>query len=137
MDNWETELTKFLDSVTETVEQFFDEVGQAVEEAAQDFQTEVLDELEIFLREVIEPFIDIEIDISVDIRTSDGRSFEELFDESDFDFNPKITPSAEFHPACINCQHFHGRIYNGVPLICGMHPHGWEGEDCPDWEADN
>ncbi|MGK7945146.1 MAG: hypothetical protein AB4058_11820 [Microcystaceae cyanobacterium] len=139
MDNWEIELTKFLDSVTATVEQFFDEVGQVVEEAAHDFQTEVLDELELFMEEIIAPMMDVEIDISVDIHTSDSRSFdsfEDFFDDSDFDINPKITPSANHHPACMNCQHFHGRIYNGVPLICGMHPDGWEGEDCPDWETD-
>lgn len=136
MDNWETEFGKWIDAVTESVERFFDEIGQTVEEIAQDLETGVVNELESFIREVIEPFIDIEIDINVDIRTRESHPFEDLFSETEFDFNPKIRPSATSYSACINCQHFHGRIYNGTPLICGMHPHGWSDENCPDWEAE-
>jgi hypothetical protein len=53
---------------------------------------------------------------------------------------------SEVHPsrpkACIGCRHYHGQAYglqreNRVPLICAMHPYGWqEGSPCPDWSAD-
>lgn len=36
--------------------------------------------------------------------------------------------------SCLGCKHFHGVIYNGVPLICAIHPHSVDREDCPDWE---
>jgi len=36
---------------------------------------------------------------------------------------------------CQGCRYYHGRTYGGNHLVCAMHPHGWEGEDCPDWQA--
>lgn len=46
--------------------------------------------------------------------------------------------------ACVGCQHYHGRIYpvrwgeqgfeSYEQLVCAMHPSGWDGESCPDWE---
>jgi hypothetical protein len=50
--------------------------------------------------------------------------------------NPKVPPTPDRHAACIGCQHYHGRLYSGTLLVCGMHPFGWETESCPDWEAD-
>jgi len=44
-------------------------------------------------------------------------------------------PSARHHSACIGCQHYHGYIYGNQLLVCGMHPYGWEGDSCPDWEG--
>jgi len=44
-----------------------------------------------------------------------------------------ITPEA-----CIGCKHYHGKVYRGEkganPFICAMHPDGYEGNSCPDWE---
>ncbi|BAU12478.1 hypothetical protein LEP3755_30070 [Leptolyngbya sp. NIES-3755] len=42
--------------------------------------------------------------------------------------------------ACRGCVNYHGVSYGysrdrRTPLICGFHPFGWEGSDCPDWEA--
>lgn len=46
--------------------------------------------------------------------------------------------------ACIGCQNYHGHSYpvswgeqgftSYERLVCGMHPSGWDGESCPDWE---
>jgi hypothetical protein len=36
---------------------------------------------------------------------------------------------------CNHCRYFHGHQYNGIDLICGIHPTGWEGDDCPDRDA--
>lgn len=54
----------------------------------------------------------------------------------DFDFNPKVRPTSQLNPACIGCIHYHGRVYNGNLLVCAMHPHGWDSQDCPDWESE-
>lgn len=37
--------------------------------------------------------------------------------------------------ACQGCRHYHGRIYGGNMLVCGMHPYGVEGDRCGDWES--
>lgn len=40
--------------------------------------------------------------------------------------------------SCVGCKNYHGEIYGGNQLICGMHPYGWDDQDCPDFErADN
>lgn len=36
---------------------------------------------------------------------------------------------------CGGCRHWHGQVYNGVPLICAMHPYGPDAEACSDWEG--
>ncbi|NDJ26074.1 hypothetical protein GS682_31745 [Nostoc sp. B(2019)] len=35
---------------------------------------------------------------------------------------------------CRGCRNFHGIKYQGVMLVCGIHPHGIESEHCPDFE---
>jgi ABC-type nickel/cobalt efflux system permease component RcnA len=35
---------------------------------------------------------------------------------------------------CQGCSHYHGRVYGGNLLVCGMHPYGAEGEYCDDWQ---
>ncbi|MGB3494320.1 MAG: hypothetical protein WBA57_16450 [Elainellaceae cyanobacterium] len=61
--------------------------------------------------------------------------FDMQWDSEDFDvWNERFEPNAHEHPACVGCQHYHGYTYNGNGLICGMHPYGWDGTDCPDWE---
>jgi len=41
---------------------------------------------------------------------------------------PSLRPAS-----CRGCRHYHGKHYGGVQLVCAMHPHGVEGEDCADW----
>jgi len=36
---------------------------------------------------------------------------------------------------CIGCKYYHGSSYGGVHLICAVHPDGWEGAKCPDWQG--
>lgn len=51
------------------------------------------------------------------------------------ELSPRVEPTGDRLPACRGCRHYHGRIYGGRLLVCGMHPYGWEGESCPDWEG--
>lgn len=48
------------------------------------------------------------------------------------------------HPeACIGCANYHGQAYGTqkgqrIPLICAMHPYGWqERTPCPDWQGED
>ncbi|WP_109012798.1 hypothetical protein [Nostoc commune] len=36
---------------------------------------------------------------------------------------------------CSCCRYFHGVVYNGVTLNCTIHPSGWQGDKCPDWQS--
>ncbi|WP_251960554.1 hypothetical protein [Nostoc commune] len=38
---------------------------------------------------------------------------------------------------CRGCKYFHGGVYNGVTLNCTIHPKGWQGDKCPDWQSFN
>jgi hypothetical protein len=72
----------------------------------------------------------------------DDGSFDWDFDDSSGDRDPfvpmtYVRPSASRHPACRGCQHYHGQMYGENLLVCGMHPYGWDGDDCPDWEGDS
>ncbi|MCC5654511.1 hypothetical protein LC609_32975 [Nostoc sp. XA013] len=39
--------------------------------------------------------------------------------------------------SCIGCKYYHGISYNSVPFNCAIHPDGYEGSQCPDWQAFN
>jgi hypothetical protein len=39
-------------------------------------------------------------------------------------------------PACKGCRNYHGQWYGTNRLICGIHPHGWSDENCPDYEQE-
>jgi hypothetical protein len=58
------------------------------------------------------------------------NQYDALYDQ----LNPKVPP-VDRHAACVGCRHYHGRVYNGTLLICGMYPFGWTEGACPDWEA--
>ncbi len=38
-------------------------------------------------------------------------------------------------PDCRICKHHHGQIYGGVELVCAVHPYGYSGDSCPDYQA--
>ena len=123
MDDWNKEIWSVIEGIATEVENFFQEVGIAIEE----IHTEVTNELEQVFAEIIPPELEEFMGI---------RELRELFSE-DFDtlVNPKVEPDSTHHPACVGCQHYHGRIYGGNLLVCGMHPHGCSGDRCPDWES--
>ncbi|MEH2355977.1 hypothetical protein [Nostoc sp.] len=41
------------------------------------------------------------------------------------------------HFPCSCCRYYHGSSYGGVTLNCAIHPEGYEGNQCPDWQAFN
>lgn len=53
-----------------------------------------------------------------------------------------VKPMLNQHPPCVGCRNYHGETYgHGGPddpenmLVCAMHPFGYEGEACPDWQS--
>lgn len=129
-NDWTKELFEFCEAIGEEIEGFFSEVEQfanefpeSFEEALQDMENTINEEIEIFLNEIYEPLFWEEDEI------------EEFGNTSNFGFTSKVTPDENTLPACQGCRHYHGYVYGGNLFVCGMHPYGWDDENCPDWEA--
>ncbi len=48
-----------------------------------------------------------------------------------------IKPVLNEHKPCIGCRNYHGEAYGDNPdmLICGIHPFGYDADQCPDWQS--
>ncbi len=135
MDDWQKEFFGMLDLITGEVEKFVHEINQDVnefietlaevsEEVAQQLQEAIATEFDEYLNPLFDAFIE---------------DFPELSDQTwEFTYPgvETVEPSLTQNPACRGCRHYHGQVYNGNLLVCGMYPYGWEGETCPDWEAE-
>lgn len=139
MDDWQqewwkqiektaTEMEEFFLSVEKVAESFVDQVSETADFFAQQFQGELAEEVDSFVQE----FIDLITAASDEVEAS----LWEDFVDDDFMGVGSQKPTSAIHPACINCANYHGRIYNGNLLVCGMHPYGWDDENCPDWEKE-
>ncbi|MEC4985558.1 MAG: hypothetical protein SAJ37_20415 [Oscillatoria sp. PMC 1068.18] len=119
MEDWSKGFVEILETAAKEFEQFFEEVNEIVEEVNQTLFTEI-DQL---LDDLFEPIVEVYIEI------------DDLVNDNDFTLTQKVEATSEYHPACIGCRNYHGQVYNGELLVCGMHPYGWDDENCPDWEA--
>lgn len=148
MENWQKDLMRVLDGAKDDFGQFFDNLGTAVDTVAEDchevldsFAAEIEDtltkEFELFFHE-IDQFVEVLLEPLIDVdREFEQTTFiEREFNlDTDFEF-PQAKPNSTDRPACIGCRHYHGRSYGGNLLICGMHPYGWDDNNCPDWQED-
>lgn len=137
MSDWQTDLRNAMEGLTQEMETIALEVSQEAiglldrfvalsDEFMVDMTTtftqevdtptpitEFLDQdLEAFLNSLLRPFVDFSIQ----------------------EFNAPQNPVIKPHPLCASCENYHGQVYGGTPLICGMHPYGIaEGQDdCAD-----
>lgn len=133
---WETtvkEFEKISQDLTQLVENVGEEIVETVDYIAEQIDSYIPPEVEEFLDELFQPFLDFEESWRGDYW--ENQEYDDyLSDFSDFSLNPKVEPSSELYPACRGCRHYHGRIYNDHLLVCGMHPYGWDDQNCPDWE---
>jgi len=93
----------------------------------QEVETTLTEELELFWQDCEEIW---------DWFESDFDWSEEEDNDSEFVITSKVTPDQNTYPACQGCRHYHGYVYGGNLFVCGMHPYGWEDENCPDWERE-
>ncbi|WRH66650.1 MAG: hypothetical protein RSE13_24455 [Planktothrix sp. GU0601_MAG3] len=120
-----SDMEKFFTDVTEELNEILNELTKISEEITDEVQNKILPELDEYINDIFEPIIDIYLDL-------------DLEDENEH-FDPFVTyvqPTETEHPACRGCQHYHGQVYGGNLLVCGMHPMGAEAETCPDWEGE-
>lgn len=134
MDDWSKPFFEMLETAAKDVENFVTEVSEEVteiieilvdisEEFTEQLHYTIFTEIDRHLNEFVEPFLD---DIDED--------FVERGEETPSHFITYIDATPEKNPACMGCQHYHGYIYGGNLLVCGMHPYGWETDNCPDWQ---
>jgi hypothetical protein len=123
MEEWSKSIFEVVESVADMVDEFFVSVTEIVEVMTDEFQNTVGVEIEQYLQDMFEPIAEIYAEL------------EELVGDTDTTFGYPVEPTAEKHPACIGCHHYHGQVYSGNLLVCAMHPYGWDTEDCPDWES--
>lgn len=134
MDSWLREFSEMMQSVVDDVEQFLTEVSKefegmvdavfdASEAIAAQVQTTLAPDLEQRIDEFFDPILEAYL------------GFEVAIEDTVQPVVHTVEPMLNNHPACVGCHHYHGQVYNGVMLVCGMHPYGWEGEKCPDWES--
>lgn len=140
MEDWPKDLFKMLETAAVEVEQFFKEVTEEVSEMVEAFaefssdmaelsqelteelHSAIFTEFDQFFNELVDPILDAYLGI------------EEIAPDPDM-FVSFEEPTQERHTACVGCKHYHGQVYGGNLLVCGMHPYGWEEENCPDWEG--
>ena len=123
-----TEVDRYFQELTEEVTEIVDELLEVPEELlreAEEFGEQlnqiILTEVEQFFQEFIDPVFEFELEVNE--RTTEPDLFVNY-----------VEPSAEQYAACVGCKHYHGYVYGGNLLVCGMHPYGWDAGDCPDWD---
>ena len=131
-DTLPPDLSVFLEAIALSFEDFLGEINQAIEEVADNLQRELGQEMELFWQDFVTPLMALEIEW--EIRTDLTDLSDHFTDDPDGWLNPKVEATRETHPACVGCANYHGRLYNGTLLVCGMHPYGVEESHCLDWE---
>ena len=138
MEQWQKDLIGMIEAVTDEVEQFFLEINDMVdaffeitEEITEEVQNALVADIdtfatlhEQFLQDLTEPFLEIYSEL------------QDLSEDIDPGFPYQVESTQEKNAACIGCSNYHGQVYNGNLLVCGMHPHGWDDQSCPDWEKE-
>ena len=130
---------KQIETVAEEMGQLIRETAEAVVETAdlmmqipmamaERMEEAIATEVEHLLDEMTSwfppPSVHLSIWSSIEWQSSDLEPWLEM-----------IEPGQAQQNACVGCRHYHGRIYDGNLLVCGMHPYGWKGDRCPDWEG--
>ncbi|GAB4228712.1 MAG: hypothetical protein Kow00121_57690 [Elainellaceae cyanobacterium] len=139
MDDWQQDWMKALETVSTGIEQFLEtvnkEVGEVVDALA-DFTDDMVDGLEQTIAPGLEQF-DEQVAEWMEPFLLALTGFESSVDQAVEPFTHTVEPFLNQHPVCVGCRHYHGQTYNGVTLICAMHPYGIvDGSDsCPDKEA--
>jgi len=132
MEKWQKDFIDMIETVADEVEQFFLEMNNMVdafleitEEITEEVQSTFVADIDLFLQELTEPILEIYWEL------------EDISEDIDPGFPYTVEATVEKNAACIGCINYHGQVYNGNLLVCGMHPHGWDDKNCPDWEKES
>jgi hypothetical protein len=131
MEQWQKDLIDIVETVADEVERFFLGVSEVVdtlfeltEEFTEQVQSTILPDVDQYLHDLAEPIMEAYWEL------------EDVVGDVDPGFPYSVEATGEKNPACIGCSNYHGQVYGGNLLVCGMHPHGWDDRNCPDWERE-
>jgi hypothetical protein len=135
MEEWQKDFSELLEIMTKQVEDFFVEFSREVTEVVNVFteisedittqlQNAFTEEIEQYVTELVNPVLEAYF------------GFEGVVGDVAQPMLQSVEPLLSQHPVCAGCRHYHGQMYGGNLLVCGMHPYGvGEGtETCPDKE---
>ncbi|HYW18787.1 MAG TPA: hypothetical protein VE956_05625 [Nodularia sp. (in: cyanobacteria)] len=132
MEQWQKDLAEMVETVAEEVERFFLGMSEMVDiffELSEEFSDQVHNssiatDIDQYLQDLTDPILEVYWEL------------EDFVGDSDPGFPYGVEPTLEKNAACMGCHHYHGQVYGGNLLVCGMHPHGWDDSSCPDWEKE-
>lgn len=131
MEQWQKDLAEIAEIVAEEVERFFlgmsevvDAFFELTEEVTEQVHNNIVTEVDQYLHDFAEPMLEAYLEL------------EDIVADVDPGFPYSVEATAEKNPACIGCSHYHGQVYGGNLLVCAMHPHGCEDNNCLDWEKE-
>lgn len=123
LDATTREIEHFFDGFSKDITELMDGVVLASEDLADQVQNTLTTEIEPQLIEWLDPLLQAYL------------GFEVTLEQTIQPIAHTVEPLINNHPTCVGCRNYHGQEYGGNLLVCGMHPYGWEGETCPDWES--
>lgn len=115
MESWQKDFLQLVKAITSEAEQFLNGVTEVVEDVAI--------ELDLVVTEAIEPILEL----CLGLETVVGEATQPIVQT--------VQPILEEHSACVGCRHYYGQVHGGNPLVCAMHPYGWDSDACPDWQS--
>lgn len=135
MEDW----TKVLEPLTDGIEQFFEDFGKGMGEAMDallEFADDLAEEVDRNISPGLEEFDDQIAEWMEPVLLA-LTGLESTIDQAVEPMSHTVEPLLNQHPICVGCRHYHGHAYNGVMLVCAMHPYGIiDGSDsCPDKES--
>ncbi len=139
MSDWQKDLTKVWEMVIDISEELNTVFQEAAEEIGQTMVTEmefISTEMKEFQEEILRSGWFDEI---LDGQNQIFNFFNDLENTEEWPtyYEPRQEASATFQPACMGCHNYNGTTFGGNLLVCGFHPYGWDGENCPDWEQNS
>lgn len=132
----ERSVDETIDGVLEASDRIAADLDQAISPALENldkWETEVAKQVSDWLPDIpAEAVEDFERQVD-DWVVSTGASIGEAIRPIEQTVKPVINQ----HQPCIGCRHYHGEAYGENPemLVCGIHPFGYEADQCPDWES--
>jgi hypothetical protein len=142
MEDWEKNLQEAVEAFTTTIDGWVEDIEQTLGEVAKTIEEELGTELDWFWHEWSDFWEDFNLfDEDQNNGENSGNSSQDSFivpwspPDGDLGLNPYVPATANHQPACQGCLHYHGYVYGGKLLVCGMHPYGSDGEECPDWQG--
>lgn len=142
MDEWLKQLQHSIDEAAEASSRVLTQVAQRSEQLIEQWLDDSIDMVEMAEKSIEDSLAPALIQINERVETAldAGEDFVHgqltpWLEQVTAPIANTVNPLLQDHPTCVGCRNYHGADYGNEMLVCGMHPYGPEGEQCPDWES--